>query len=59
MICFVVSQSHLMFEMLFRAEQSKLLGFENYSDMSMQTKMAGNVDNVRAMLATLFTSGKK
>lgn len=54
-----MSQSHLMFEMLFRAEQSKLLGFENYSDMSMQTKMAGNVDNVRAMLATLFTSGKK
>ncbi|CAL8109986.1 unnamed protein product [Orchesella dallaii] len=41
-----------------RAEQAKLLGFENYVEMSMQTKMAGSLDTVRTMLATLFTSAK-
>lgn len=29
-----------------------LLGFDSYADMSMQTKMAQNLDNVRSMLAT-------
>lgn len=39
-------------------EQAQLLGFENYVELSMQTKMAGTEENVQTMLATLFSHGK-
>lgn len=42
-----------------RQEQAKLLGFDNYVDLSMETKMAGTEDNVQTMLATLFSHGSK
>ncbi|ODM94287.1 putative cytosolic oligopeptidase A [Orchesella cincta] len=41
-----------------RAEQAKLLGFDSYAEMSMKTKMAGSLDTVRTMLATLFSVAK-
>jgi oligopeptidase A len=40
-----------------RKDQAKLIGFESYTDMSMQTKMAGKVDTVKAMIATLLLKG--
>lgn len=41
-----------------RKDQAKLIGFESYTDMSMETKMAGKVDTVKAMIATLLLNGK-
>jgi len=40
-----------------RKDQAKLLGYESFADMSMQTKMAGKVDTVRSMVATLLLKG--
>jgi oligopeptidase A len=40
-----------------RKDQAKLLGFESFADMSMETKMAGKLDTVRAMVATLLLKG--
>ncbi|CAB3370728.1 Hypothetical predicted protein [Cloeon dipterum] len=41
-----------------RKDQAKLLGFDTFADMSMQTKMAGKVDTVRSMIATLLLKAK-
>lgn len=37
-----------------RSEQAKLLGFETFVDMSMETKMAGSVENVNNVLDSLL-----
>jgi len=37
-----------------RLDQALLLGYHNYADMSMVTKMAGSVDNVQTLLAALL-----
>lgn len=37
-----------------RGKQAKLLGFENFAELSMKTKMAGNVENVQKMLERLL-----
>ncbi|XP_059472173.1 uncharacterized protein LOC132194728 [Neocloeon triangulifer] len=41
-----------------RKDQSKLLGFDSFAAMSMETKMAGKLDTVRAMIATLLLKAK-
>ncbi|CAG2117991.1 unnamed protein product, partial [Medioppia subpectinata] len=41
-----------------RKQQAKVLGFENYIDLSMETKMAHNLDNVRTFISTLHTKSK-
>ncbi|XP_063241717.1 oligopeptidase A [Bacillus rossius redtenbacheri] len=41
-----------------RDEQAKLLGFENFVDMSMETKMAGSAQTVLAMLDSLLKTAK-
>lgn len=41
-----------------RRELAKLLGFETYADLSMETKMAENVENVSNMLNTLLERAK-
>ncbi|RXG71962.1 putative cytosolic oligopeptidase A [Armadillidium vulgare] len=38
--------------------QANILGFKTFADMSMETKMAGSVDNVLALLAGLFDKAK-
>lgn len=38
----------------YRRQQANCLGFETYADMSMETKMAGTVDNVKHMLSSLL-----
>jgi len=38
---------------------ARLLGYESYADLSMVTKMAGNLENVKTMIASLFVVGKK
>ena len=40
----------LTFFVIFRMEIANSLGFENYSQMTMETKMAGSVDNVLNMI---------
>ncbi|XP_029042450.2 LOW QUALITY PROTEIN: probable cytosolic oligopeptidase A [Osmia bicornis bicornis] len=39
-----------------RNEQAKLLGYKTYADMSMETKMAANVENVHHVLDNLLTT---
>uniref|UniRef100_T1JBM7 Peptidase M3A/M3B catalytic domain-containing protein n=1 Tax=Strigamia maritima TaxID=126957 RepID=T1JBM7_STRMM len=41
-----------------RLDEARLLGFENYAQMSMETKMAGSVKNVMTMIATLLKHTK-
>ncbi|CAH1977202.1 unnamed protein product [Acanthoscelides obtectus] len=41
-----------------RRDVAKILGYETYGDMSMETKMAGSVDAVRHMLAALLERAK-
>merc|ERR1719334_55146 len=38
----------------FREWQSKALGYQSWADMSMETKMAGNTENVYKMLTALM-----
>ncbi|XP_047516665.1 probable cytosolic oligopeptidase A [Pieris napi] len=42
----------------YRAEQAKMLGFETYADMSMETKMAGSVENVYKCLDKLLENAR-
>lgn len=37
-----------------RHTQARVLGFDNYAEMSMETKMAGSVGNVQQMLKELL-----
>lgn len=37
-----------------RKEQARLLGYETFAQMSMETKMAGNVDNIKNTLGVLL-----
>lgn len=41
-----------------RNEQASILGYETYADMSMETKMAGSVDNVYSVLDSLLESAR-
>ncbi|XP_013794444.1 probable cytosolic oligopeptidase A [Limulus polyphemus] len=41
-----------------RKEQAKLLGYNNFAQMSMETKMAGNVENALSMITTLRLKSK-
>ncbi|XP_063705968.1 uncharacterized protein LOC134835047 [Culicoides brevitarsis] len=41
-----------------RQDQAKLLGYKNYAEMSMETKMLGSVDDVEKMLASLLERAK-
>lgn len=41
-----------------RRDQVKLLGYASFADMSMETKMAGSVDNVKKMIDLLLEKGK-
>lgn len=40
-----------------RADQAKLLGYDSFVHMSMQTKMAGSIETVQSMIATLLLKG--
>ncbi|XP_012942004.1 probable cytosolic oligopeptidase A [Aplysia californica] len=37
----------------YRSDVAKMLGYENFVEMSMETKMAGSVENVLSMIETL------
>ncbi|XP_047026431.1 probable cytosolic oligopeptidase A [Helicoverpa zea] len=41
-----------------RREQATILGYETYADMSMETKMAGSVENVNNVLDSLLESAR-
>lgn len=41
-----------------RQSQAEALGFDNYAEMSMETKMAGSVGNVKQMLKDLLELAK-
>ncbi|XP_067004698.2 uncharacterized protein [Anabrus simplex] len=47
------TSSHLEAIRVYRREQAKHLGYSSFADMSMQTKMAGSLENVRGMLDRL------
>lgn len=38
-----------------RKEQAKMIGHDNYAELSMTTKMAGSVENVRSFLNTIHS----
>jgi oligopeptidase A len=40
-----------------RQDQARLLEFESFAQMSMETKMAGSLDTVQAMITTLLLKG--
>lgn len=40
-----------------RRDQVKILGYPSYAAMSMETKMAGSVDNVKTMIELLLEKG--
>uniref|UniRef100_U5EY96 Putative oligopeptidase n=1 Tax=Corethrella appendiculata TaxID=1370023 RepID=U5EY96_9DIPT len=42
----------------FRNRQAKLLGYDNFAKMSMETKMAGSVENVKKFLENLLKFAK-
>ena len=37
-----------------RLDQAVTIGYQNYAEMSMTTKMAGSAENVHSMIATMF-----
>lgn len=41
-----------------RMNQAKLLGFDNFVNMSMETKMAGNINNVKNVLQNILESAR-
>lgn len=41
-----------------RNNQAKLLGYETFADMSMETKMANSIQNVFSMITTIHTKSK-
>jgi Zn-dependent oligopeptidase len=41
----------------FRRYQASLLGFDSFAAMSMETKMAGSVEAVKTMIASLLSRG--
>ncbi|CAG2166855.1 unnamed protein product [Oppiella nova] len=41
-----------------RRKQAQVLGYENYVELSLETKMARTVDNVRTFVSTLHTKSK-
>ncbi|KAK7066526.1 hypothetical protein SK128_022364 [Halocaridina rubra] len=43
---------------MYRSDQAIALGFENFGQMSMETKMAGTVDNVLSMITSLFNKAR-
>lgn len=38
----------------FRSDQARLVGYDSFAKMSMETKMAGSVDNVLSMISSLM-----
>ena len=42
-----------------RKDQAKMLGFDNFLTMSLEGRMAGSVDNIRAMINTLHLRSAK
>lgn len=38
----------------FRLQQAKILGYKNFAEMSMETKMAGSIENINNTLQTLI-----
>lgn len=48
------TSTHLEEIRFLRREQAKLLGYDNYVKMSMETKMAGSVENIQNMLIKLI-----
>jgi Zn-dependent oligopeptidase len=38
--------------------QAVTLGYSNYAEMSMETKMATNIENVHTMIASLLGKGE-
>ena len=43
----------------FRLDQASTLGYKNYAEMSMATKMAGNIDSVMALINNLTGKAKE
>jgi oligopeptidase A len=52
--------NHKLIEQLrqYRRDTAQLLGYENFAEMSMETKMAGSVENVLNMIDTLKSKFK-
>merc|ERR1719327_342285 len=42
-----------------RLDQAITLGYQNYAEMSLASKMAANVDNVKMMLSSLASAAKE
>ena len=42
-----------------RLDQALTLGYKNYAQMSMDTKMAANVENVQTMISSLLGKAKQ
>ncbi|KAG8178657.1 hypothetical protein JTE90_028714 [Oedothorax gibbosus] len=42
-----------------RSELAKLLGFKNFAELSMKTKMAGSIETVQEMITTLHVNCKE
>ena len=40
-----------------RLDQAVTLGYYNFAEMSMETKMAGSIENVHSMIASLYGPG--
>lgn len=41
-----------------RKKQAQVLGYDNYVELSMETKMAKNINNVKALISTLHSKSK-
>lgn len=54
----VETSTHLEEIRFARREQAQLLGYKTFVDMSMETKMAGNVETVRDTLSSLLDVAK-
>jgi len=54
-----ISNRILLAILNYRANLAKLLGYDSFANFSMVTKMAGNLENVKTMIASLFVVGKK
>lgn len=52
------TSTHLETIRFYRQTQAKILGYDSYVDMSMETKMAGSVKNVNEMMAQLLESAR-
>ena len=55
---YLAVQNHVKLIRQYRFDQAITLGYNNFAEFSMETKMAGSIENVQTMISTLQNKAK-